>query len=129
MEKQLIAKILIFSFCYFLKQIVTDGADLSAKARKGKINGTEVAPFREFSMVMVVSMMMMMTMMTMVIVMITGPKVDRVCVVQSNSVCAQWTPIIASLHHRYHHHCFTSSSPLLHHHHHHHHCFTSSSLS
>ena len=100
-------KILIFSFCYFLKQIVTDGADLSAKARKGKINGTKVAPFREFSMVMVVSMVMMMMkveMMTMVIVMITGPKVDRVCVVQSNSVCAQWTPIIASLHHHHHHH-------------------------
>ena len=97
-------KILIFPFCYFLKQIVTDGADLSAKARKGKINGTKVAPFREFSMVMVVSMVMMMKveMMTMVIVMITGPKVDRVCVVQSNSVCAQWTPIIASLHHHHH---------------------------
>ena len=119
-------EILIFSFCYFLKQIVTDGADLSAKARKGKINGTEVAPFREFSMVMVVSMMMMMmTMVTMVIVMITGPKVDRVCVVQSNSVCAQWTPIIASLHH---HHCFIPIITIVSHHHRYHdHCFTSSS--
>ena len=35
-------------FRWFPKQIATDGSDLSAKARKGKINGTKVAPFKEF---------------------------------------------------------------------------------
>ena len=30
-------------------------------------------------------------------------KVDRVCVVQTDSVCARWTPIIAVLHPHHHH--------------------------
>ena len=33
--------------CWFPKQIETDGSDLSGKGRKGKINGTKVAPFKD----------------------------------------------------------------------------------